>query len=160
MMNPIIQKYKSWALSTWRFKWVMLNKLPSLVFWGISVKSLSQDHCEVVLPFSYTTQNPFRSIYFGALSGASELATGALLQMLLSANFSHSMLVTHFEASFTKKATTAIVFTCNQGPEILEVLNSLQHAGDSTSMVLYATGRNSHGEEVMRGSITWAIRRK
>jgi hypothetical protein len=70
------------------------------------------------------------------------------------------MLVTHFEAHFVKKATTRIIFTCEQGNEIREVLSQLQKPGDTASLLLYATGRNTQGDEVMSAAITWAIRRK
>jgi hypothetical protein len=159
-MNVAIQAYKKWALNPLRFRLAMLRRLPSLVFWGISIRSLSDDRCDVVLPFSFTTKNPFRSIYFGALSGAAELATGALLQMLLSSKFPHAMLVTHFEAQFVKKATSAITFSCEQGREVIEVLNSLQKPGDTATLLLHATGRNVQAEVVMQATITWSIRRK
>ena len=159
-MTTAIQAYRKWALNPLRFRLVMLRRLPSLVFWGVSVRYLSEDRCDVVLPFSFTTKNPFRSIYFGALSGAAELATGALLQMLLSSKFPHAMLVTHFEAQFVKKATSPITFTCVQGREIKELLNALHKTGDTATLLLHATGRNVSGEEVMHATITWSIRRK
>jgi hypothetical protein len=159
-MTHSIESYKKWALNPLRFRLVMLWRLPSLVFWGISVRLLSEERCDVVLPFSFTTKNPFRSIYFGALSGAAELATGALLQMLLTAKYPHSMLVTNFEARFVKKATSAITFSCEQGGEVKEVLNSLHKSGDTATLLLHATGRNVFGEEVMHATITWSIRRK
>jgi len=159
-MTPSVESYKKWALNPLRFRFVMLRRLPSLVFWGISVRSLSEERCDVVLPFSFTTKNPFRSIYFGALSGAAELATGALLQMLLTSKYPHSMLVTNFEARFVKKATSTITFSCEQGSEVKEVLNSLQNAGDTATLLLHATGLNVSGEEVMHATITWSIRRK
>lgn len=159
-MTTAIQAYRKWALNPLRFRLVMLRRLPSLVFWGVSVRYLSEDRCDVVLPFTFTTKNPFRSIYFGALSGAAELATGALLQMLLSSKFPHTMLVTHFEAQFVKKATSPITFTCEQGREIKELLNALHKTGDTATILLHATGRNTQGEVVMNATITWSIRRK
>jgi hypothetical protein len=159
-MTANIQSYKKWALNPFRFRLAMLQRLPSLVFWGISVRSLSEDRCDVLLPFSFTTKNPFRSIYFGALSGAAELATGALLQMLLTSKFSHSMLVTNFEARFVKKATSTIVFSCTQGIEISEILDTLQKPGDTATLLLHTTGHNVSGEEVMHATITWSVRRK
>ena len=111
-------KFKESALNRWKFWLGMWKDLPSVAFWGIKVKDLNDTSCVVVVPFNYRSKNPFRSIYFGALSGAAELATGLLCKKLILERGNFSMLVTGFRAEFTKKATSATFFTCDQGKEL------------------------------------------
>lgn len=152
--NPVWQ----WMLQPWRFRWYLLTQLPSLAFWGVSMDVLDHQSCRVMLPFSWRTKNPFGSIYFSALAGAAELSTGALLLAHLMEKRPASMLVTHFEMDFVKKAATHCYFSCHDGDNIRESLSPLHQKGDSAEIILYTTGRDEKGEIVARAAITWSIR--
>ncbi|MGB3545398.1 MAG: hypothetical protein WBA17_00375, partial [Saprospiraceae bacterium] len=47
-----------------------LRKLPTLFWWGVRVKSATEDRAEVTIPYTWRTQNPFKSVYFAAQAGA------------------------------------------------------------------------------------------
>ncbi|KXK39869.1 MAG: DUF4442 domain-containing protein [Saprospiraceae bacterium] len=151
--------YRNQALSTWRFKVGMLMKLPSVFWWGISIRSLNEESCEVTIPYSWRTQNPFKSIYFAALNGAGELSTGALCQMYIAGLGSYSMLVTQFRSEFYKKATTKVTFSCSQGRKVHEVLSSLQ-SGSFSTLELESVGKNTNGEVVARIFVTWSFKKR
>ncbi|AMQ57170.1 DUF4442 domain-containing protein [Algoriphagus sanaruensis] len=147
MTNPII------------FWFAMLAKLPSAVFWRLRIKTLTEDRCEVSIPYFWRSQNPFKSIYFAALAGAAELSTGALCQMALAGKGAFSMLVVDFRAQYSKKANTKITFTCDQGNELFELIDSLK-PGESNQLTMISIGRNTSGEEVARFFVTWSFKRK
>ena len=153
-------KYQKQVLNPFLFRIGMLRRLPSVVFWGIHIKSLDEEICKVNIPFTWRTQNPFRSIYFAALAGAAELSTGALCQMILAGRDPHSMLVTAFRAEYFKKANTGICFECRQGKELSAALETLTNSGDTTQLTMVSDGYNTNNELVARAHITWSFKRR
>ena len=147
MMNPII------------FWWAMLFKLPTAVFWRLKMVHLDGEKCLVSIPYFWRSQNPFKSIYFAALAGAAELSTGALCQLALVGKGAFSMLVVDFRAEFSKKANTKTTFSCEQGAEVFNLVESL-NPGESKQITMLSYGKNTSGEEVARFFITWSFKRK
>lgn len=148
MLNPLI------------FRLGMFYKLPSVFFWGVGLKALDEEKCQVTIPFSWRSQNPFSSIYFAALAGAAELSTGALCQLHLADRTPHSMLVVDFKMKYSKKANSKITFSCNQGIELQNTLDELKVAGSATTITMISVGHNMSGETVCTAEITWSFKRK
>lgn len=123
------------------------------------MKSLNSEKCEVTIPYSWRSQNPFQSIYFAALAGAAELSTGALCQVALAGKGSFSMLVVDFRAEYSKKASEKITFICDQGSELEGLINAMQ-VGENAQLLLLSTGYNLSGEQVAKFFITWSFKRK
>jgi acyl-coenzyme A thioesterase PaaI-like protein len=160
LMNEKSLVYRKQALNALLFRFSMLKRLPSVAFWGIKIKTLEEDRCQVLIPFTWRTQNPFGSIYFGALLGAAELSTGALCQMLIKGRGDYSMLVVGFSATFIKKATTTITFSCNQGVELAKILDGMTQKGDTGTFEMTAVGTNTNGEVVGNAIINWSFKRR
>ena len=120
---------------------------------------LDSQKCHVSIPYFWRSQNPFKSIYFAALAGAAELSTGALCQLALAGKGSFSMLVVDFRAEYSKKANTKILFTCEQGPELFSLIDTLK-PGETNQLTMLSIGKNKAGEEVARFFITWSFKRK
>ncbi|WP_339864994.1 DUF4442 domain-containing protein [uncultured Algoriphagus sp.] len=137
----------------------MLAKLPSAIFWKFRIKELDGEKCVVTIPYSWRTQNPFKSIYFAAMAGAAELSTGALCQLAISGLGKYSMLVVDFRAEYFKKANQKITFTCLQGQELFRILESLQQ-NDTGKLTMVSSGKNPQGEEVAKFYVTWSFKRK
>ncbi|PZX55821.1 DUF4442 domain-containing protein [Algoriphagus chordae] len=137
----------------------MLIKLPSAIFWKFRIKTLDAEKCIVTIPYSWRTQNPFKSIYFAAMAGAAELSTGALCQLAIADLGKHSMLVVDFRAEYYKKANQKITFTCDQGQELLALLGTLQ-PNDTSKLMMVSTGKNPQGEAVAKFYVTWSFKRK
>ncbi len=152
--------YKAKIMNPVKFVFGMLLRLPSIVFWGIRIKELNECECIIALPFTWRTQNPFRSIYFAALAGAAEFSSGILCQMYLHGRPPNAMLVVDFRAEFFKKADQIIYFTCDQGLALREKLDTLTKSGDSTTLTMTSSGKNQDGVEVARFYITWSFKRK
>lgn len=147
MTNPLI------------FWLAMLTKLPSAIFWKLRIKSISLEKCEVTIPYFWRSQNPFKSIYFAAMAGAAELSTGALCQLGMAGKGKFSMLVVDFRAEYHKKANKKITFTCDQGMDVVDLIDSLT-VGDSNQLTMVSTGTNPEGEMVARFFVTWSFKRK
>jgi hypothetical protein len=106
-------------------------------------------------------KNPFRSIYFAALSMAAELSTGILsMAHVENSNIPVSMLVLGVKAEFVKKAKTRITFTCSQG-ELLEktIAQSITENAGKTAEV-FTEGLDTNGEVVARFWFIWTFKPK
>lgn len=158
-MHPKAIVYQKRMTNPFIFWWAMLLKLPSAVFWKLKVKSLTEEKCEVTIPFTWRTQNPFKSIYFAAMAGAAELSTGALCQLSMAGKGSFSMLVVDFRAEYHKKANQKITFTCSQGLELTQLIDKLQ-PGETATLTMVSTGANPSGETVAKFYVTWSFKRK
>jgi acyl-coenzyme A thioesterase PaaI-like protein len=158
-MNPQAKQYQKRMSNPFIFWWAMLFKLPSAVFWRLKIKSISEEKCEVTIPFFWRSQNPFRSIYFAAMAGAAELSTGALCQLSMSGKGKFSMLVVDFRAEYYKKANQKITFTCNQGRELNQLIDGLIPE-ETAQLTMVSTGTNPQGEVVAKFYVTWSFKRK
>lgn len=144
----------------WKMKLYFLRKLPSCWFWGVRVVKVDQDKGVVSIPYSWRTQNPFRSIYFAALCGAAELSTGLLGVASLPGQGKVSMLITGLEARFVKKADSRTTFTCTQGAALREAVQRALETGEGQEVVVTSTGRNEAGEAVCELQLTWSFKKK
>lgn len=70
------------------------------------------------------------------------------------------MLVTHVEASFTKKATGRTVFTCSDGPKLREAIQKAYETGEGQSVQVRSTGVSEDGAEVCSVLLTWSFKAK
>ncbi|MCO6487655.1 MAG: DUF4442 domain-containing protein [Phaeodactylibacter sp.] len=144
----------------WKMRLYFLQRLPSCWFWGVRVREATPARCQVTIPYSWRTQNPFRSIYFAALAGAAELSTGALALIALHGRGRISMLITGLEGQFVKKADTLTTFTCEQGDVIQEAVQEAIDSGEGRTARILTVGRNEAGEEVCRFWLTWSFKVK
>ena len=156
---PVQKRLRDFNTS-WKMRLFFLKQLPSCWFWGIRVDRCDTDSCVVSIPYRWTTQNPFRSTYFAALSGAAELSTGTLALLALTGKGRVSMLITGFEATFIKKADTRTTFTCNAGAEINAAVDRAIATGTGQEVTVLTPGHNTHGDVVCKMHLTWSFKKK
>lgn len=128
LSNPVLQRL------------YMLAKLPSIWFMGARVQELTPERSSIRLPYAWRSQNPFRSTYFAAQAAAAEISTGFLVATLMQGQGKFSMLVTHMEADFHKKATDTLIFTCNEREIIIEALEQSKATGEGQAFTLHTKG--------------------
>ncbi|GIV31296.1 MAG: hypothetical protein KatS3mg029_0647 [Saprospiraceae bacterium] len=157
-LTPEARTYLQQLRSPWKIRLYFLKNLPSAIWWGLRVIHADEDRCQVRIPFTWRTQNPFRSIYFAALAGAGELATGTLANMARLGRGDISMLVLEQRAEFLKKANTAVVFSCDQGAAVRNVVGEAVATGEPRTITMTATGENERGEICCRIHITWTFK--
>jgi hypothetical protein len=144
-----------------KFRFFLLSKLPSAFFSGVRVRYVDEEKCEVVVPFKWFSQNPFRSTYFACLSMAAEMSTGLLaMAHTYQQDPTVSMLVLKLEANFVKKATGVTKFTCEDGQLVKQLVRDAYASGKSTTAIMRSTGINNEGETVAEFAITWTFKVK
>ncbi len=138
-----------------------LFKLPSAYISGVRVSSLSDTNAVARVTHRWINQNPFRSLYWATQGMAAELVTGILMiKKIQEADAKISMLVVKQEGSFHKKATGKIIFSCDQGAKIDEILKKAIETNEGQSIVLEAAGYNEDNELVSNWAFTWGVKVK
>ncbi|MDO8366260.1 MAG: DUF4442 domain-containing protein [Saprospiraceae bacterium] len=148
------------ANTSWKMRVFLFWKLPSAWFMGIRVRSCDVEKCVIELPYGWRSQNPFRSTYFAAQCAAGELSTGILALAHLQGKPPISMLVTHIEADFTKKAAETLTFTCFDGAGFQSAIQKALETGAAQIFQAESIATLPDGREAARVKITWSFRRK
>ncbi len=138
----------------------MFWKLPAAWFMGLRVQHCDLERCEVALPFRWRSQNPFRSIYFAAECAAAEMSTGLLAMAHIQEAGPTSMLVTHIEATFYKKADQKLVFTCTEGRQLQEVIQKTKETGQPHTFQATSVGLLPSGQVAAKVVVTWSFKLK
>lgn len=138
-----------------------LLKLPLAFFGGVRVKSITDKEVKVDIRHRWINQNPFKSMFWAAQGMAAEMPTGILVMKAIhDSNRKVSMLVTHQEAQFFKKATGKITFSCTGGDDIRQTIQKSIDSGEGQLIVLTSTGTNSEGVMVSKFQFHWSIKVK
>jgi len=149
MLNPIF------------FKLFLILKLPLAFLAGIKLISLNDTHSTIQIKYSYLNKNPFKSIYFAALSMAGELASGILAASFIYKNNPKiSMLVVGVNIEFSKKAIGLINFTCMQGKDIKDCINKSIITKEGQTIDIITTATNQEGDVVAVFNIRWSFKSK
>ena len=139
----------------------MLYKLPAAYFCGVRVVSISDTEAVVKVKHRWINQNPFKSLYWAVQGMASEFANGILvMQEIKKSNRKISMLVTHQEGRFTKKATGKILFKCTEGNLVKETIEKSIATGEGQIIHLKTDGYDATGELVSQFVYEWSIKVK
>ena len=136
-------------------------KLPSAYLCGVRTKYIDTEKCIVTVKHRWINQNPFNSMFWAVQGMAAEFSTGALVISKIKASGERiSMLVTSNTATFTKKATGKITFTCNDGHVIQEAINRTVATGEGQTFSMTSIGVNKEGIVVSTFKFEWSIRIK
>lgn len=138
-----------------------LFKLPSAYICGIRVQSISEEKSAVTVKHRWINQNPFNSMFWAVQGMAAELSTGILvIQAIQESNRKVSMLVTNMNATFTKKATGKIQFSCNDGLAIKKAIQKSVETGEGQTVLVISEGINKEGVSVSKFEFEWSLKVK
>lgn len=139
----------------------MLLKLPLGYLSGMRVEEVTNTKAVVNIRHKWMNQNPFKSMFWAAQGMAAEMSTGVLVMKAIeNADLKVSMLVTHQEASFFKKATGKIVFSCFGGKDISEAIENSNKTKEGQVVILTSEGKNEDGIVVSKFSFEWSLKVK
>ncbi|WP_299012718.1 DUF4442 domain-containing protein [uncultured Polaribacter sp.] len=144
-----------------KVNWFMLLKLPLGFLSGMRIKTITETAAIVKIKHRWMNQNPFKSMFWAAQGMAAEMSTAVLvMQAIEVSKLKVSMLVTHQEANFYKKATGTIFFTCSSGKEITNAIQKSKQTKEGQEIVLIAEGKNQDGVVVSKFSFQWSLKVK
>ena len=136
-------------------------KLPSAWLCGVRVKEISEKTCTTTVKHKWINQNPFNSMFWAVQGMAAELSTGAMvINQIRESGKKISMLVANNKASFTKKATGKITFTCKDGYKIADAIEKTIATGEGQTFWMQSVGVNEDDVVVSTFDFEWTVRVK
>lgn len=140
----------------------VLTQLPAAYLTGVRLESINESGAVVRLRHRWMNQNPFRSIYFAVQLMAAELSTGVLVMRAIAKRKGEkiSMLVASNSATYTKKATGVIRYSCWQADVVEAAIEETLRTKEGVKFVLESTGVNANGETVVIAQFEWTIKAK
>lgn len=144
-----------------KFNLYTMFKLPSAFLCGVRTKYIDNQKSIVTVKHRWINQNPFKSMFWAVQGMAAEFSTGALvIGKIQESGKRISMLVTTNNATFTKKATGKITFTCNDGHLIDEAIKNTVKTGEGQTVWMQSVGVNQDGIVVSTFNFEWSIKVK
>lgn len=144
-----------------RFSKFLWLKLPIAKIAGLKLRYFDGEKSEISVKLGWLNQNPFKSMFWAVQGMAAELSTGILcIDKIQKSGQKISMLVVGLEANFTKKAVGKIVFTCEQGKELDEVLQKAIETGEGQTLKMRSTGIDEQGNQVSEFVFNWSFKVK
>lgn len=143
------------------FNKMLLFKIPIAKIAGLKLHSFNEDKSQLSVRLGWLNQNPFKSMFWAVQGMAAELSTGTLcINKIRKSGKKISMLVIGLEANFTKKAVGKIIFTCDQGKELDEVLQKAIETGEGQTLKMRSAGIDEKGDQVAEFFFTWSFKVK
>jgi hypothetical protein len=162
--NPHIKKYIKQLSNPILQRLFLFAKLPSAFFMGIKVRSVTPSQAKVTVPYTWRSQNPFKSTYFAAQAAAAEMSTGVLAMLALQGRGRVSMLITKMEATYGKKAISTATFTCLEGQKVIDAVKKAIETGEAQAVTMLTVGtqigKDGQEVEVSRFLFTWSFKAK
>lgn len=142
-----------------KYTFFLFFKLPSAFFCGVRLNYIDSSKSIVSIRHSWFNKNPYKSIFWAAQGMAAELTTGSLLIKIINqSGFNVSMLVIENKSSFYKKATGKVVFQCDQGKKIQDLINSLNQENNKGVIELKSTGFDTNNIKVSEFTFKWSLK--
>ncbi len=134
-------------------------KLPSAWLCGVRIKSIDDHKSVVTVKHRWINQNPFNSMFWAVQGMAAEYTTGAMVMMQIkNSGKKISMLVASNNATFTKKATGKITFTCNDGHLIKAAIDKTIETGEGEVFWMKSEGVDEAGDVVSTFNFEWTVK--
>jgi hypothetical protein len=143
------------------FRWYLMMNLPMGWIAGLRVKSLSPSECTTSVPFKWLTKNPFKSIYFAVQSMAAELSTASTCLLAVTGQKpSVAFIIVDMKASFYKKATGRVFFTCQDAMQAFNAVDKCIQSGDPETATFHTVGKMADGTVVSEFEFTWSFKQR
>ncbi|MFT6783518.1 MAG: hypothetical protein ACJA1A_003458 [Saprospiraceae bacterium] len=153
------EKLRRSILGRWSFLYFLMTKLPMGFFASMRLRHLDDEKCIASIPFNWVTKNPFKSTYFAVQSMAAELSTATpCLLAITGTNPSIAFIIVDLKATFSKKATDTVYFTCEDVKDAFNAVALAQTTGEPQTVTLKTIGKMKNGTVVSEFEFTWSFK--
>jgi hypothetical protein len=166
--GPVAELISPAVKGTLALRALGLAKIPLIFFVSPSVVEDSETGCVIRIPLNRRTRNHLGAMYFAALCMGADLAGGfSAWRRIEEANRrlrgkrKLALIFTDFSAEFLKRAEGDVLFSCQKGPEIRELVEKVVQTGERQEVTLpiIATVPEKLGNEpVARFKITLSVK--
>lgn len=128
---------------------------------GLRIRELDENKCVTSVPFKWLTKNPFRSMYFAVQSMAAELSTATPCLLAVQGHQpSIAFIIVDLKASFYKKATGRVFFSCVDGLNAFDAVDAAIKTGEPQTAVFKTEGKMKDGTLVSSFEVTWSFKQR
>lgn len=147
--------------SAFTMRLYMLMKLPMGLLAGLKIREINETRTTVSVPFKYLNKNPFKSTYFAVQSMAAEMSTAtACLLAVEGIKPSVAFIIVDMKASFGKKATDRVFFTCEDNVNAFNAVKACIESGESSIATFKTIGKMGDGTIVSEFEFTWSFKQR
>tara|TARA_Y100001972_G_C7659581_1_gene332494 strand:- start:29 stop:520 length:492 start_codon:yes stop_codon:yes gene_type:complete len=160
-LNPAQQKKKEQILSGFKFWLYLISSVPMGWIAGMRIRSLDESKCVTSVPFKWLTKNPFKSMYFAVQSMAAELSTAVPCLLAVQGHKpSVAFIIVDMKASFIKKATDRVFFTCEDVPNAFKAVEKCISRQVAQTTTFKTIGKMKDGTVVAEFEFTWSFKQR
>jgi hypothetical protein len=128
---------------------------------GLKIREINETRTTVSVPFKYLNKNPFKSTYFAVQSMAAEMSTAtACLLAVEGIKPSVAFIIVDMKASFGKKATDRVHFTCEENAKAFDAVKECIESGESSIATFKTVGKMEDGTIVSEFEFTWSFKQR
>lgn len=150
--------------ATWKMRAFSVMKIPMIAFLGPRVIEISSGKVVLRIPLDYRSKNHLNSMYFGALAVGADLAVGLLAMKNMEGRSDKIQLIfKDFKAEYLKRAESDVLFVCDEGDAIRELVERAGSSGERVEQTFnaYALTPKTQGDEpVARFQLTLSLKKK
>ena len=160
-LSEVQQKVKKQILSPTKFWMYLISSLPMGLIAGLRVRSIDESGCTTSVPYKWLTKNPFNSMYFAVQSMAAELSTAAPCLLAVQGHKpSIAFIIVDMKASFYKKATDRVYFTCKDAANAFRAVDQCKSQQTAQTATFKTTGKMKDGTVVAEFEFTWSFKQR
>jgi acyl-coenzyme A thioesterase PaaI-like protein len=117
-----------------------LLRIPMIAFLRPVVVEMSDRRCEIRIPLAHRTRNHLNSMYFGVLCAGADCAGGLVaFRQIQKRGNTVAFVFKDFHAEFLKRAEGDVVFCCEQGEELIELVRRAEESGERVEDTIHVT---------------------
>jgi hypothetical protein len=141
------------------FLLMLYKMLPLAAFTGVKMVDINTNKCTLSVKYKFLNKNPFKTTYWAVLGMCAEMSSGLLLLMhTYKLKPSVSTYVLSCEAQFVKRALGKTTFICEQGDEIVALIQQAIQSNEAQQMNCKTIAYNQEGEVVAIFNFVWGIK--
>lgn len=143
-----------------------LAKIPLLFLVGPSVLEINHDRCAIKIGLNRLTKNHLGSMYFGVLAIGADCAAGLLaMKYIKESEREVSLIFQDFQAEFLKRAHEDVIFSCDEGKAVRELVEAALTKGERVSAPIHVTAwparaGSGSGEPLAKFVLTMSLKAK
>ncbi len=115
-------------------------RIPVIAFLRPVVVEMSDRRCEIRIPLNRRTRNHLNTMYFGVLCAGADCAGGLIaFRQIQKRGNKVAFLFKDFHADFLKRAEGDVVFTCEQGEQLIDLVQRAEASDERVEATVHVT---------------------
>lgn len=163
VMKNILSKIPVKTQLNWGLRGSALLKLPLLAFAWPEVLQIEEDKSQLLIPCTYRTKNHLNVVYFGALCMGAEAVIALHVIDEIRKEGKIDFLFKDFNAQFLKRAESDVIFVCEEGLMVRELIQKARRSKERETQVFHSyalTPAKTGNEKVAEFSLTLSVKQR